>query len=76
MNIKDWYIKTYPEDEMGKEINPRIGFNDCWQMMKNGNEFYTIINTGDSVIRERIFAEIAKLNNITYDVVYNVWFNN
>ena len=27
-NIKDWYEKAFPIDELGAEINPRITFGD------------------------------------------------
>lgn len=76
MNIKDWYIQKYPEDEMGKELNANVGIKECWQMMKNGNDFYTIVNGADSIVRERVFSEIARIHGIDYDVVYNVWLNN
>lgn len=76
MSIKDWYIKNYASDELGREINPLVGFKDCLRMMENGKDFYDIIDVVDSVIRERVFKEIARVHNISYDEVYNLWINN
>lgn len=76
MNIRDWYIKNHGDDEMGKLINPNVGFMDCWDMMKNGGDIYAIIGVGDSLIRERIFGELAKRLGVDYDVVYKQWLNN
>lgn len=70
LKIKNWYIKNYPDDDLGQDIDPDITFKDVYEHLEN---FYDIIKVADSVIRERIFEELAKLTNQTYDKIYKIW---
>ena len=84
-DIKSWYLKTYPDDEYGEEIVERITFKDLLDFLTSTEyynedydlDFYEYIfgdrMSGDSVIRERIFEQLAKLYNVIYDDVYNAW---
>lgn len=71
-NIKDWYIKEYPEDELGEGINSEITFKDIWNDIGNIEEETNIY---DSIVRERIFNKLAELLNVDYDIVYNKWID-
>ena len=33
--IKDWYIKTYPTDEVGEELNRSATFYDLFEALEN-----------------------------------------
>lgn len=68
--VKDWYVKNYPDDDLGQDIDSDITFKDVYEHLEN---FYDIIKVSDSVIRERIFEELAKLTNQTYDKIYKIW---
>jgi hypothetical protein len=61
-NIKDWYKKNYKTDELGDEINPNITFDDVLVGILNGREIYSLIGVRDSVVRERLFSKLSKLN--------------
>lgn len=74
-NVKKWYQSTYPTDEMGEELNSNLTFQEVWESLQQGKEFYSTIGAADSVIRERIFEKIAETMGITYDEVYNTWLN-
>jgi len=71
--VKDWYVKEYPTDEMGKDIPNNLTFKDI-------NEAPELVygmlgNAYDSIIRERIFECISEINQKPYDVIYEAWLN-
>ena len=74
-NVKRWYRRVAPHDGMGKRINESTTFADVLLGIAQGAEVYDIIGVSDSLIRERIFAEIAERMGCEYDVVYNIWLN-
>lgn len=71
-DIRDWYIKNYPEDREGKNIK-HVGFRETYQGMKKGEDFYKKIGVQDSVIRERVFNQMAKENKTSYNNIYKTW---
>ena len=75
MNIKEFYLNTYPTDELGAEINEKATFVGLVTELFGGSDIYEYIGVGDSIIRERCFEELAKQLNKPYDFVYNLWLN-
>lgn len=74
--IKDWYIKAYPSDSLGKEIDPRATFYGAWTTIFNyKTDIYDYIGVDDSVVRERIFKELSKRFGMTYDKIYTAWLS-
>jgi antirestriction protein len=71
--VQNWYIKNYPTDDLGQELNDQITFDGLWRMMNQRYDFYDLIDVADSLVRERIFSQIAKIYGIDYDLVYNTW---
>ena len=73
--IHDWYIKFYPDDDLGESIKPNTTFEDVYKDLSNGagGKVYNIIGVGDSVVRERIFTEIARIYKVKYDDIYNMY---
>ena len=72
-NVRETYMKYYPDDELGLKIEPSITFVDVLQRMKNKEDFYDIIGYGDSIIRERIFDLMSKIYDADYDYFYYLW---
>lgn len=72
-NIKDFYTNTYTEDTVGKKIKDNVTFLQLYRALKNSEDIYTILGVDDSTVRERVFKELAKILNIDYDYVYNIW---
>ena len=76
-NIQHWYIATYPKDELGPDIPNEWTFPKLWHALNNSNktiqEFSIILDWSDSIIRERVFAELAERENVEYDVIYELW---
>lgn len=71
--IKEWYMCTYPTDELGEEINNDITFYDMFVVLDTYKDVYEALNVGDSLIRERVFTELSKIMNVDYDYIYRQW---
>ena len=72
--VDDWYLQTFPNDELGVNI-AHVKFSEVYQRMLNKEDIYEILDTTDSVIRERIFLELANRLNKDYDYVYDLWLS-
>lgn len=72
-NIQTWYRNAYPADEMGNEINPNITFGDVYKTLIQGKSFYEFVKAYDSIVRERIFTEMANRGFDDYDTIHNLW---
>lgn len=73
INARNWYMKTFPTDELGAEIDKRISLLDVYEKLSKGVDAYKIIGVNDSVVRERIFEKLSKVLGLDYDVIYNMW---
>lgn len=71
--IKEWYIKEYPTDELGVEINNKITFKDLFIVLDTYKDVYEALNVWDSIVRERVFDKLAKIMNVDYDYIYEQW---
>lgn len=72
--IKTWYMKNFPEDDLGSEINSNVTFNDLFDTLDARQSVYKLLgNSIDSVIRERCFEKLATLIDSSYDYVYEQW---
>lgn len=71
--IKDWYLSEYPEDELGKDINENVTFDDLFECLDNYRDVYEFIEVYDSLVRERIFSALSKVMNCDYDYIYDQW---
>jgi len=72
--IKDWYIKNYPTDDLGEELNDEVTFEDMWNEDYKKYNIYQVMGVGDSIIRERLFEHLAEIKGVNYGVVYNKLF--
>lgn len=70
--IREWYMKEYPTDECGKKIKSDATFFSVLISMANGEDFFEKVYC-DSIIRERVFAELSKRLNCDYDDIYYLW---
>ena len=74
-SVASWYVKEYPTDDMGGDIIADVTFEDIYDGMKNKQDFYDIIGVGDSLIRERVFNELADIYGVDYEDIYNIWID-
>lgn len=73
INIKKWYMATFPTDELGVEIKDYITFYGLFETLDNHKEVYDFLGVGDSIVRERVFAKLSEIMNVDYDYVYRKW---
>ena len=73
--IKKWYMENYPTDELGQEIKDNLTFDDVFKALNNYEDVYDTLGVGDSIIRERVFSELARLLNKDYDYIYDLWLS-
>ena len=76
MNIKEFYLKNYPTDELGIELKDDTNFTGLLNELITNNDISGYIGVGDSIIRERLFMELSEILKCSYDYVYNLWLNN
>ena len=73
MNIREFYVKNYPTDDMGKGINPNATFDGLWKILNTYGDVYEYLYVYDSIIRERLFEKLADNKGCKYDVIYYQW---
>jgi len=75
MTIKEFYLKNYPSDELGNEINEDVTFIGLLWMLqtKPRTDVYDFLGVFDSIIRERVFEELAKQLRLSYTTIYEMW---
>lgn len=72
--VRDWYMKEFPDDELGQEIKRGITFYDVFEKMDRYKDIYDdILEVRDSVIRERVFGKLADIMGVDYEEVYQQW---
>lgn len=72
-NVKKWYLHTFPKDEWSSFINRNITFEDVFNAL-GVDDIYSIIGNGtDSIIREHIFIQTAKIYGYTYEMLLKKW---
>ena len=73
MLIREFYLETYPTDELGLQLNETPTFPGLLNQLIVGGDIYRYIGVSDSVVRERLFEKLAESINVSYDYVYNLW---
>jgi hypothetical protein len=73
MTIKQFYLETYPTDDMGNDIKDDTTFLGLVTELSSGKDVYDYLGVYDSLIRERLFSELAKQLKTTYENIYNLW---
>jgi hypothetical protein len=76
MTIREYYLETYPTDDLGLDLNLTPTFAGLLNQLIVGGDVYRYIGVGDSIIRERLFERLAQELEVSYDYVYNLWINN
>lgn len=73
--LYDFYTQAFPTDEEGAKINRNATFQDAFECLQAGFNFYAFLGVDDSLVRERIFDALATLMGCSYDHVYYQWLN-
>lgn len=62
-NVREWYLHTFPTDDLGEDIAADIAFSDLYG--RKSTEVYEILGVEDSVIRERVEDQLREITNPT-----------
>ena len=75
--LRTWYMKQFPGDDMGADIRPGVTFNNLYKALRagSGSMIYDLIGVGDSTIRQRLFDRLAALVGVDYKTIYDLWLN-
>ena len=73
MNINNYYLRTFPSDELGMELNETPTFAGLLNQLIVGGDVYRYIGVSDSLVRERLFERLAEELEVSYEYVYNLW---
>jgi hypothetical protein len=73
MKLKEFYLETYPTDELGLELNETPTFPGLLNQLIVSEDIYRYIGVTDSIVRERLFERLAEELEVSYDYVYNLW---
>ena len=73
--IRDFYMEAFPTDELGKDINGGVDFNDAYECLQVGYDFYSFLGVSDSIVRERVFDALATLMGCSYEHIYYQWLD-
>ena len=68
--VKEWYHNAYPTDDEWKSLET-FTFMDLFNLLDNNYA----PDFGDSILRERIFQELAYVMDADYNYVYDQWIN-
>ena len=55
--IRDFYMEKYPTDELGKEINGGVTFQDAYECLQVGFNFYAFLGAGSLPLTRRMYTE-------------------
>ena len=55
------------------QINRNATFQDAFECLQAGFNFYAFLGVDDSLVRERIFDALATLMGCSYEHVYYQW---
>lgn len=74
--LYDFYRECYPDDtEMIEQINRNATFQDAFECLQVGFNFYAFLGVNDSIVRERVFEALAALMGCSYDHIYYQWLD-
>lgn len=79
-SIRNWYHAKYPKDVDGRLwLKRKLDFSDlAYDLATIRDDFdfykeYMQEGCADSIVRERIFSELANLLETDYRVIYDAW---
>ena len=71
--IRDWYMDTYPNDDLGEDLYEEQTMADALDTLENGENFYLFLGVCDSTVLERVFEKLSELTGKGYNEIYNMW---
>lgn len=76
-NVRNWVKANYPKEFQADLIKENMTFDDLYDEMKKGGDFYRYASEDgdgfDSAVREEIFEGLSRYHKKPYDHFYNLW---
>ena len=73
-SVRDWYVASFPTDDLGPVIPSGLTFWDVVGALNIGADIYCFLgDAADSVVRERVFGRVADIVGCGYDTVHDTW---
>lgn len=74
--VRAWILRVHPEEKKFiYEFDKNITFEEVWQRMNQGEDFYEICRCTESAQRELVFGELANLLGCDYADIYDTWLH-
>ena len=72
--VRNWLLRTHPEEKtLIYDFRKDVTFAEVNRRMHGGEDFYGICDCDESVQREYVFAEMARIYKTPYDYWYYLW---
>ena len=72
--VRDWMLREHPgERDWMEDFSETVTFLELARRMRDGENFYEIVDCGESEQRQRCFERLAELTDTDYDVWYGLW---
>ena len=72
--VRDWMLRAHPEErDMMEDFSETVTFEELVRRMRDGENFYEILQCGESVQREHCFNRLSELTDTDYDLWYGLW---
>lgn len=72
-SLREYYLNTFPDDELGTEIYPDATFEGLFETLGNYKDVYDYTGVYDSIVRERLFQRLSEIIGVPYDYIYQQW---
>ena len=72
--VRDWMLREHPEERKFMDgFSETVTFVELARRMRDGENFYEVLDCGESEERQRCFERLAELTDTDYDLWYNLW---
>ena len=72
--VRDWMLREHPDERrFMDDFSETVTFLELARRMRDGENFYEILDCGESEQRQRCFERLAELTDTDYDVWYGLW---
>ena len=71
--MREWYMNEYPSDYLGLELRKDATFYDLFEALDHRKNVYDLFGVNDSIVRSRLFGELAEIMHVDYHYIYDQW---
>ncbi len=75
MSVRDWYMKVFPHDPLGKDIAEDLTFRGLVRTLNKRQPVYKALGVYDSTVRARCFMKLSEITGAKYETIYNKWLS-